>query len=92
MSIRESETKAQRNKRLAKAKADRVAMRQTLCQDPDAVLTKREWASLNGLSLRQANRILASGDGPVITKLTGKRVGISRRANLAWQQARTQKR
>jgi hypothetical protein len=86
------ETEAQRRKRLAKEKADRIALRQTLCQDPDAILTKREWASLNGFSMRQASRILASGEGPTITNLTGKRIGISRRSNLAWQQARTQKR
>src|SRR5262245_34436921 len=83
-----SETKAERKRRLAKAKAERWQLRQRLAEDDDAVLTFKEWAALNGVSERQGRRILKSGSGPTVTMLTDKRVGISRRANRAWQQAR----
>ena len=54
----------------------------------DACLLVAEWAALNCLSERQARRILASGDGPVITKLSAKRRGITIRANREWQERR----
>jgi hypothetical protein len=52
----------------------------------DACLLIPEWAALNSLSERQARRILASGDGPTITKLSAKRRGITIRDNREWQQ------
>jgi hypothetical protein len=55
----------------------------------DACLTIPEWAGLNSLSLRQARRILASGDGPVVTLLSPKRRAITVRANRAWQESRS---
>jgi hypothetical protein len=54
----------------------------------DAVLTIPEWQTLNTLSERQARRILASGEGPVVTWLSAKRKGITVRANREWQEAR----
>jgi hypothetical protein len=83
-----AETKAQRKKRLAKDKAQRQALRAQFATDDDAVLTFREWCALNGFSPRQGRRVLASGTGPVVMNLTAKRLGISRRANRAWQESR----
>jgi hypothetical protein len=54
----------------------------------DACLLIPEWAALNSLSERQGRRILASGDGPTITKLSAKRRGITIRANREWQERR----
>jgi hypothetical protein len=89
---REPETKQQRNERLAKAAAERLRLRQRLAEDDDAVFTFKEWCALNGLSEREGRRILAgeiAGDnGPTITMLSDKRIGISRRNNRAWQASR----
>jgi hypothetical protein len=84
-----AETKTQREKRLAKAKAERQHLRQRFAEDDDAVLTVKEWCTLNGFSSRTGRRILKSGNGPVVTKLTGKLIGVSRRNNRAWQQSRS---
>ena len=86
--LSDTETKQQREERLEKGRAERRQLRQRLVEDDDAVLTFKEWCALNGVSERQGRRILTSGNGPTVTMLTDKRVGISRRANRAWQQAR----
>ena len=52
------------------------------------VLTFREWCQLNRISERTGRRILASGNGPVVTQLTEKRIGISVGNNKRWQAAR----
>ena len=83
-----TETKQQREERLATGRAERRQLRQRLAEDDDAVLTFKEWCALNSVSERQGRRILGSGSGPTVTKLTDKRVGISRRANREWQHAR----
>ena len=84
----QTETEQQREERLARGRAERRQLRQRLAEDDDAVLTFKEWCALNSVSERQGRRILASGSGPTVTKLTDKRVGISRRANREWQHAR----
>jgi hypothetical protein len=55
---------------------------------PDQVLTFRQWCRLNGISERTGARILAGPDGPVVVRLSAKRLGITVRANLEWQQSR----
>lgn len=80
-----TETKQQRAERLEKAAAERRQLRQRLAEDDDAVWTFKEWCALNSHSERQGRRILASGNGPIITKLSDKRIGISRRNNRKWQ-------
>jgi hypothetical protein len=52
------------------------------------VLTFLQWCSLNNLSERTGRRILAGGSGPVITDLSAQRIGITVRANRAWQDSR----
>ena len=44
---------------------------------PDQILTFHEWCRLNCISVRTGRRILASGNGPVVTQLSPQRVGIS---------------
>jgi hypothetical protein len=56
--------------------------------DDDQVLTFREWCALNAISPTTGRRILAGGDGPVVTALSAKRIGITRGANRAWQASR----
>jgi hypothetical protein len=83
------ETKAQRKKRLAKLKAERLQLRQQLATDDDAVLTFKEWCAVNGISTRQGHRILRDGGGPIVTRLTDRKIGISRRNNRLWQESRS---
>ena len=54
----------------------------------DQVLTFVEWCSLNRIGERTGRRLLATGKGPVVTQLTEKRIGITIRANRAWQKSR----
>jgi hypothetical protein len=93
---RKTKPKRKPNKRAkarARGRAQRLAERRRFFLNlralPDeAVLTLAEWQTLNSLSERQARRILASGDGPVVTMLSAKRKGITVRANREWQEAR----
>jgi hypothetical protein len=84
----QTETEQQREERLAKGRAERRQLRQRLAEDDDAVLTFKEWCALNTVSERQGRRILAEPGGPTVTMLSDKRIGISRRHNREWQQAR----
>jgi len=84
-----AETKAERKRRLAKAKAERVQLRQKLSEDPDAVLTVKEFAAAISVSERQGKDILASDDGPVVTRLSARRIGITRANLRAWLEARS---
>jgi len=52
------------------------------------VLTFKQWIALNNISARTGRRILAAPGGPVITRLSERRFGISVRNNRLWQQAR----
>jgi hypothetical protein len=63
-------------------------LRARLATDEDAVLTFKEWCALNGIGERTGRRILAEPGGPVITQLSDKRIGISRRNNRRWQESR----
>jgi hypothetical protein len=54
----------------------------------DRVLTFRQWAALNSLGERTARRILKSGNGPAWVQLSDRRIGVTVRANRAWQESR----
>jgi hypothetical protein len=56
--------------------------------DPDSILTFREWCRLNRLGERTGRRILKEPGGPTVTQLSAQRIGISRRNNRAWQASR----
>jgi hypothetical protein len=49
------------------------------------------WCALNGISERTGRRILESGTGPVVTKLSARRIGITVGANRRWQESRARK-
>jgi predicted DNA-binding transcriptional regulator AlpA len=55
---------------------------------PDRVLTLKQWAELNALSLRTAARLIAGGDGPPILRLSNRRIGIRESDAARWQAAR----
>src|SRR5262245_60510526 len=58
---------------------------------PDQILTIDQWCCLNSISVRTGRRILASGAGPVVTRLSRQRVGILVKNNAQWQAARARK-
>ena len=55
---------------------------------PQQVMTLRQWADLNSLGYSSARRILASGQGPKITQLSERRIGIRVADNDKWQATR----
>src|SRR5262245_36849556 len=54
----------------------------------DRVLTVERWARANSLSLSTARRIIREGRGPVVVRLTERRLGIRESDNRRWQDAR----
>jgi hypothetical protein len=57
----------------------------------DRVRPPRETADLLGISLPTFKRILASGDGPVVTQLSERRIGIRDSHRTAWLDSRARK-
>jgi hypothetical protein len=53
------------------------------------VLSFLDWCWLNGISPATGRRILKSGRGPTITRLSPRRIGITVANNAAWQAARS---
>jgi hypothetical protein len=52
------------------------------------VLTFKQWCALGNFSPRTGRRILKSGKGPAVAKLSDRRYGISVRSHNAWLAAR----
>jgi hypothetical protein len=50
----------------------------------DQVLTLPDFAKIAGISVPTLRRRIAGGDGPVITKLSERRIGIRVRHGRAW--------
>jgi hypothetical protein len=69
---------------------DRDGRDASLYGHPDQVLTFSEWLALNRLSERTGYRILASGAGPVVTRIR-RRIGITVENNRLWQKSRERK-
>jgi hypothetical protein len=57
----------------------------------DFVLTFKEWCAANRLSERNGRRILAGPDGPTVTMLSTRRIGITVANNRSWQKSRERK-
>jgi hypothetical protein len=55
------------------------------------VLTLREWCQLNKISPRTAHRILKRPDGPIVTMMSPKRIGITIGNNRACQESRARR-
>ena len=59
---------------------------------PNKILTFTQWCELNTISPRSGRRIIARGEGPVVTQLTAKRIGITVGNNARWQASRARRR
>jgi predicted DNA-binding transcriptional regulator AlpA len=55
------------------------------------VLTFRQWCELNGFSAATGRRLINTGEGPIITQLSSRRIGITIGNNRRWQEARARK-
>jgi hypothetical protein len=60
--------------------------------EDDKVLTFRQWCEINGFSPRTGRRILAGDNGPIVTQLSQKLLGVTVGNNRAWQAARARAR
>lgn len=84
-----TETKDQRKRRLAKEKHARERLRARFAEDDDAVLTFKEFCAAISVSERQGRDILRSGNGPRVTRLSERRIGITRANLRTWLEARS---
>ena len=57
-------------------------------KQPDRILLFPEWCAANRFSASTGARILRSGQGPAVTRLSPKRFGITAAANARWQKSR----
>jgi hypothetical protein len=89
-SQRAARTRAKRQNRKKKVRGRSAGIGHNLgpALTDDACMTFREWCRLNGIGERTGRRILKSGNGPVVTQLSEKRIGITVGNNRAWQQSR----
>jgi hypothetical protein len=103
MSLRENElhrsqhAQRQHHKKLRRRASQTIRTQKRKLDAPlnllhdDQCLTFPEWCMLNGVSPRTGRRILKSPDGPVVTMLSAKRIGITVGNNRAWQASRARK-
>ena len=56
--------------------------------DQDRVLTLSQFANNSGISLVTLRRLIARGEGPTVTKLSTRRLGIRVRHAREWLDAR----
>lgn len=72
-------------------RARKAAAHTASLPDDDEVLTIRDWCKLNGFSKSTGERILRGPKAkrPRIVQLSAKLRGITKRANRAWQAARS---
>jgi hypothetical protein len=68
--------------------AERRRIQRQHSLDGDQVLTFNEWCALNGIGKRTGRRIISSGNGPIVTQLSERRIGITVGNNRRWQESR----
>ena len=82
MTIRELERRAAQRRRSSPAHDREIELNQF------RVLSFAQWCALNGISPATGRRLLARGEGPTITRLSDRRIGITVGANADWQAKR----
>ena len=56
--------------------------------DDHRVLNFRQWCELNGFSQATGRRIIKAGEGPIVTQLSMRRIGVTVANNAEWQASR----
>ena len=56
--------------------------------DDDEILSFADWCKCNGISIRTGRKLRNAGNGPVVTAISDRRLGVTRRNNRLWQRSR----
>jgi hypothetical protein len=82
--------KSARSRRALRQSARSQQLPPQLAENANRILTFNDWCLLNGFAARTGRRILHGefGPGPIVTRLSPRRIGISLANNAAWQQSR----
>jgi predicted DNA-binding transcriptional regulator AlpA len=83
MTLREADHRAAQRRQSNPARDREIELNQQ-------VLRFSEWCALVGVSAATGRRILKSGTGPRVTRLSARRIGISRANHVAWLASREQ--
>jgi len=59
-----------------------------LTVDDQKILTVKQWAELNAISLWSAKKLMREGNGPRVVQLGQRRIGIRVIDNARWQEQR----
>lgn len=59
--------------------------------DDQRVMTKHQCAEVNGISIWTLERQIKAGKGPVLTRISDRRIGVTVGNNRRWQQSRERK-
>ena len=59
-----------------------------LTVDDQKILTVKQWAELNAISLWSAKKLMHEGNGPRVVQLGQRRIGIRVIDNARWQEQR----
>ena len=86
----EAQRAAERAKREARREAKREADRALIAQVQNAnqTLTLSQWCLLAGISVGTGRRLINSGNAPVITQLSPRRIGVRLADHIRWQASR----
>jgi len=82
----EAERAAERAKREAKREANHALIAQV--RNANQVLTFAQWCLLAGISVGTGRRLINSGNAPVITQLSPRRIGVRLADHIRWQASR----
>ena len=58
--------------------------------EADFVISINEFSKLAGVSIATARRLIAAQDGPIVTRLSQRRLGVRMRHVREWLDARTE--
>jgi hypothetical protein len=92
----EAERRRRQSERDRKAEQDRrdqhqhdeARHRPGLISDDHRVLTFKQWCEINGISPATGRRLVNAGNGPIVTQLSPRRIGVTIANNRAWQESR----
>jgi predicted DNA-binding transcriptional regulator AlpA len=83
MPVQEAERRAEQRRQSGPVRDREIELSQQ-------ILRFSEWCTLAAVSEATGRRILKSGKGPIVTRLSPRRIGISRAHHVAWLASRAQ--
>jgi hypothetical protein len=88
MTEREVQEEAKRRREEERRRRQEARAQALQHDNENSVLTFLQWCGLNNFSEATGRRICKAGEGPPITQLSTRRVGITVRNNRIWQESR----